>query len=108
MLLIDKSGLALVQATTGRVLCDRKFPSRLKGKLYRVVIKVAFLHGTKCWPINNTFEHKMEVTEMYMLRWMCAHTIKDRISNQEFKEKLKVIPVSAMMRKNILKWFVHV
>ena len=33
-----------------RVLFDRKFPSRLKGKFYLVAIRPAMLCGTKCWP----------------------------------------------------------
>ena len=57
------------QAATG-VLCDRKFPSRLKGKFYRGAIRPALLYGTECWSVKKTFEHNMEVTEMRMLRWI--------------------------------------
>ncbi|XP_057543262.1 uncharacterized protein LOC130821491 [Amaranthus tricolor] len=35
------------RAATG-VLCDKKFPSRLKGKFYRVAIRSALLYGTEC------------------------------------------------------------
>ena len=52
------------------VLCDKKFPRRLKGKFYRVAIKLALLYGTKCWPIKKVFEQRMKVIEMSMLRWM--------------------------------------
>ena len=54
------------------VLCDKKIPNKLKGKFYRVAIRPAFLYGTECWPVKKIFEHKMEVTEMRMLRWMCV------------------------------------
>jgi hypothetical protein len=50
----------------------------------------------------------MEVTEMRMLRWMCGHTMMDRLRNQEFREKLGVAPLSAKMRENRLRWFGHV
>ena len=50
----------------------------------------------------------MKVTEMRMLRWMCDHTLLDRIRNHEFREKLGITPISAKMRKNRLKWFGHV
>ena len=76
------------------VLCDRKFPSKLKGKFYRAAIRPALLYGTECWPVKKIFEHKMEVTEMRMLKWMCGHTLMDRIRNQEFKDKLGVSPNS--------------
>ena len=90
------------------MLCDRKFPSKLKGKFYPPAIRPALLYGTECWPVKKIFEHKMEVTEMRMLRWMCGHTLMDRITNQEFREKLGVAPISEKMQKYRLRWFVHV
>ena len=81
------------------VLCDRKFSSKLKGKFYRAAIRPALLYGTKCWPVKKIFEHKMEVTELRMLRWMCGHTLMDRIGNQEIRDKLGVTPISRKMRK---------
>ena len=85
------------------MICDRKFPSRLKGKFYRVAIRPALLYGIKCWPVKKTFEHKMEVTEMLMLRWMCGHTMMDRIKNQEFRGKLEIAPISSKMREHKLR-----
>ena len=35
------------RATTA-VLCDRKFPTKLKGRFYRAVIRLALIHGTEC------------------------------------------------------------
>ena len=89
------------------VLCDMKFPSRLKVKFYGVAIRTAMLYGTKCWPVKKTFEHKMEATKMRMVRWMCGNTMMDRISYQEFKKKLGVAPLSEKMRENRLRWFEH-
>ena len=54
------------------------------------------------------FEHKMKVTELRMLRWICWNTLMDRIRNQEFRNKLGVAPNSAKMRENRLRWFGHV
>ena len=64
------------------MLCDKKFPRRLKGKFYRVAIRPALLYGTECWPVKKVFEQRMEVTEMCMLRWMCGNTMMDRISSE--------------------------
>ena len=85
------------------VLCDKKFPSKLKGKFYRTAIKLALLYGTECWPVKKIFEHKMKVTEMRMLRWMCEHTLMDRIRNQEFRDKPGVALISEKMRENRLR-----
>jgi hypothetical protein len=32
------------------VLCDKKVPQKLKGKLYRMVIRPTMLYGAECWP----------------------------------------------------------
>ena len=61
------------RAATG-VLCDKRFPAKLKGKFYRVAIRPAMLYGTECWAIKRTQARKLEVAEMRMLRWMCGHT----------------------------------
>ncbi|XP_057532812.1 uncharacterized protein LOC130810692 [Amaranthus tricolor] len=90
------------------VLCDRNFPSKLKGKFYRTTIRPALLYRTECWPVEKIFEHKMEVTKMRMLRWMCGHTLMDRIRNQEFRDKLGVAPISGKMQENRLRRFGHV
>ena len=59
------------------MLCDKKFPSKLKGKFYCVAIRSALLFGTECWPVKKVFEYRMKVSEMRMLRWMCGHTMMD-------------------------------
>ncbi|KAG5630524.1 hypothetical protein H5410_002241 [Solanum commersonii] len=43
-------------------------PPRLKGKFYRVVVRLILSYGTKCWPIKNVHVQKMNVVEMRMLR----------------------------------------
>ena len=45
---------------------------------------------------------------MRMLRWMCGHTLMDRIRNQEFRDKLGVAPISGIMSENRLRWFGYV
>ena len=90
------------------MLCDKKFPNKLKGKFYRVRIRLATLYGTKCWSVKKMFENKMEVRKMSMMRWMCGHTIMDRLRNHEFREKLRVAPLFAKMRENRFRWFEHV
>ena len=76
-------------------------------KFYRVAIWPALLYGIECWPIKKTFEHRMKVTEMRMLRWMCGHTLMNRIKNHEFRERLGVDLISVKMRENRLRWFGH-
>ena len=48
------------RSATG-VLCDKKFPIRLKGKFYRVAIRPALLYGIECWSVKKIHEQKMEM-----------------------------------------------
>ena len=34
------------------VLCDKRVPIGLKGKVYRVVVRPAVLYGSECWPLK--------------------------------------------------------
>ncbi|KAJ0888605.1 putative reverse transcriptase domain-containing protein [Helianthus annuus] len=102
-----QAGWCRWRAASG-VLCDRRFPTKLKGKFYRVAVRPAMLYGTDCWAIKKTQVRKMEVAEMRMLRWMCGHTRLDRIRNEVFREGLGVASISDKIREGRLRWFGHV
>ncbi|KAM2015880.1 hypothetical protein ACFX16_046360 [Malus domestica] len=90
------------------VLCDRRMPLKLKGKFYRTAIRPAMLYGTECWAVKHQHVHKMGVAEMRMLRWMCGHTRKDKIRNEDIRGKVGVAEIEGKMRENRLRWFGHV
>ncbi|KAD6795909.1 hypothetical protein E3N88_06805 [Mikania micrantha] len=95
------------RATT-TIICDKKFPEKLKGNFYRVAIRPAMMYSTDCWPIKKNQARKLETAEMRMLRWMCGHTRLDRIRNEVFREKLQVANISEKIREGRLRWFGHV
>ncbi|CAN6700901.1 unnamed protein product [Malus baccata var. baccata] len=87
------------------VLCDRRMPLKLKGKFYRTAIRPAMLYGTECWAVKHQHVHKMGVAEMRMLRWMCGHTRKDKIRNEDIRGKVGVAEIEGKMRENrMLRW----
>jgi hypothetical protein len=49
------------------VLCDPRVPLKLKGKLYRTVIRPAMLYGAKCWPTKRRHVQQLSVAEIHML-----------------------------------------
>ena len=67
------------------VLCDKKIPVRLKGKVYRMVVRLAVLYGAECWPIKKTQVQRLMVAEMSMIQWICGYTRLDRIRNVIFR-----------------------
>nr|KYP34423.1 Retrovirus-related Pol polyprotein LINE-1 [Cajanus cajan] len=90
------------------VLCDKKVPLKLKGKFYRTAVRPAILYGTECWAAKGKHENKLHVAEMRMLRWMCGHTIKDRIRNECIRESVGVALIVEKLVESRLRWFGHV
>ncbi|KAK4376236.1 hypothetical protein RND71_006913 [Anisodus tanguticus] len=50
----------------------------------------------------------MKVTEMRMLRWMCRHTRRDMIRNNDIWDSVRVSSVEDKMHKARLRCFGHV
>ena len=48
---------------------------KLKGKVYRTVVRPAMLYGAETWATTKRQESRIEVNEMRMLRWMCGVTL---------------------------------
>ena len=78
--------------------CDRRMPTRLKGEFYRTAIRPAMTCGLEYWPIKKQHVHKMDVTEMRTLRWMCGKTRNDKIKNERFREHLGVAIIGDKIR----------
>ena len=75
------------------ILCDKRVPQKLKGKFYRTAVRPAMLYGAECWPTKRRHVQQLGVAEMRMLRWMCGHTRKDRIRNDDIRDKVGVAPI---------------
>jgi hypothetical protein len=61
------------------VLCDSMVPLKLKGKFYRTAIRSVMLYEAECWPTKRLHVQQLGVAEMYMLRWICGNTRRDRV-----------------------------
>uniref|UniRef100_A0A0A9E949 Uncharacterized protein n=1 Tax=Arundo donax TaxID=35708 RepID=A0A0A9E949_ARUDO len=46
-------------------------------------IRLAMLYGAECWPTKRRHIQQLSVVEMRMLRWICDHTRRDRVQNDE-------------------------
>lgn len=62
---------------------------KMKGKVYRTVVRPAMIYGAETWAVKMVHEKRLEVAEMRMLRWSCGVTRLDRIRN-EVINKIKV------------------
>ena len=90
------------------MLCDKRMPVKLKGKVYRTVVRPAMLYGAETWATTKRQESRIEVNEMRMLRWMCGVTRKDKIRNEHIRGTTKVVQASRKITEIRLKWYGHV
>ena len=90
------------------VLCDKKMPVKLKGKVYKIAVRPAMLYGMETLPVRKANETRMNVTEMRMLRWMCGVSREDRIRNENKRGSVKVTELSKKMQEVRLRWYGHV
>ena len=75
-----KSGWKNWKRVSG-ILCDRRICLRVKGKVYKTVVRPAMMYCTETWTVKKAQEKKFDVAEMRMLRSMRGVTKLDRIMN---------------------------
>ena len=51
------------------VICDRRIPARVKGKVYKMAVKTAMLYGLETVAMAKIREAELEVAELKMLRF---------------------------------------
>ena len=90
------------------VLCDKRVPSHVKGKIHKMIVQPATLCAMETVPATSSHVKKLEVTDMKMCRWTCGHTLRDHVRNENIKERLKVESIAERCRKARLGWFGHV
>ena len=64
------------------VICDRRLPARVKGKVYSSVVRPAMVYGLETVAVTKKQVEEMEVMEMKMLRFSVGVTRKDKIRNE--------------------------
>ena len=89
------------------VLCDKTVPQKLKGKFYRTSIRPAMLYGAECWSTKRHVQ-QISVAEIRMLRWICGHTRRDQVRNDDIRDRLGVAPIEEKLVQHQLRWFGYV
>ncbi|KAK3520561.1 hypothetical protein QTP70_027096 [Hemibagrus guttatus] len=90
------------------VLCDRKISARIKGKVYRTVLRAAMLYGLETVSLRKRQESELEVAELKMLRFSLGVTRLDRIRNEYIRGTAHVGRLGDKVREARLRWFGHV
>ena len=94
------------------VICDKRLPARVKGKVYSSVVRPAMVYGLETAVTKKQVEEmevkEMEVTEMKMLRFAMRVMKKDKIRNEHIRSTVKVDRLGMKMREARLRWYGHV
>ena len=81
------------------VICDRRVPARVKGKVYRVAVRPAMLYGLETVALTKRQEVEMEVAELKMLRFSLGVTRMDKIRNEYIRLTAQVGRVGEKTRE---------
>ena len=90
------------------VMCDRRVSAKMKGKVYKTVVRPAMLFGLETVPLRKRQEAELEVAEMKMLRFSLGVTRMDRIRNEYIRGTAHVRGFGDKVREARLRWFGHV
>ena len=63
------------------VICDRRVSARVKGKVYKMVVRPAMLYGLEAVALTKRQEAELEVAELKMLRFSLGVMRMDSIRN---------------------------
>ncbi|CAK1598604.1 unnamed protein product [Parnassius mnemosyne] len=88
-------------------ICDPKMPVKLKGQVYKTIIRPVLTYGKEAWPVLERYRQLLHVTEMNMLRWMCGVTWKDRVRNTYIRGSLHVRDIADKLQESRLRWYGH-
>ncbi|XP_047502966.1 uncharacterized protein LOC125048346 [Penaeus chinensis] len=90
------------------LLCDRRVPAKLKGRIFKTMVRPAMLYGMEAVAVTKGQERKMEVAEMRMLRFSLGKTRLDRVRNSTIRETMGVGELEKKLRECRLRWLGHV
>ena len=89
------------------VICDRRVPARVKGKVYKVAVRPAMLYGLETVALTKRQEAEMEVAELKMLRFSLGVTRMDKIRHEYIRGTAQVGKFGEITREARLRWYGH-
>jgi hypothetical protein len=80
------------------VVCDKRMPVWIKGKVYKTMIRPVMIYGAEAWTLRRK-EELLERTEMRMLRWILGISLKDRKRNVDIHRAVGVASITDKARE---------
>ncbi len=88
------------------VLCGRGVAAKVKGKIYKTVVRPALLYGLETAALTKRQEAELEVAELKMLIFSLRVTRMDR--NEQIRGTAQVRRLGDKVREARMRWFGHV
>ena len=89
------------------VICNRRLPARVIGKVYSSVIRPAMVYGLETVAVTKKQVEEMEVRDENVEVAMGV-TRKDKIRNEHIRSIVKVERLGMKMREGRMRWYGHV
>ena len=90
------------------ILGDRKLSAKVKGKMYKSVVRPAMLYGMETVAVTERQMGKMEVAELKIVGWALGVTRKNKIRNEYVRGTAKIAKLGDKLRNARLRWYGHV
>ena len=90
------------------VICDRRLPARVKGKVYSLVVRPAMMYGLQTVAVTKKQVEEVEIAEMKMLRFAMGVTKdkkRQKNRNEFIRGTIKVERIGMKMKEGRLRWY---
>ena len=84
------------------IICNNKIGTKLKGKLYKSVVRPAVSYGRETMPLTIVLEGKINTTEMRRLEFIEHVTRRDKIWDKEIQKFWSLATVKEMQESLIM------
>ena len=89
------------------VICNRRLPACVKGKVYKTVVRPAMLYGLETVPLTKKQEAEVAVAELKMLRFSLVIMRMDKIKNEFVGVTAQVRQIGDKVKEARLRWCGH-
>ena len=90
------------------VLCYKKLSAKVKGKMYKSVVRLTILYRMETVAVTERQMGIMEVAVLKMVRWALGVTRKDKIRNEYVRKTAKIAKLGDKLWNARLRWYRHV
>ena len=81
-------------------------PLEMKAQVYACCLRSSMTYGSETRAFLVDVVLKFERADMQMIRWICSVSMKDRRARKELRRMLGVEPITTVIRRGSLRWYV--